>query len=73
LISQNQQGFIDLLNAPEDGPAPAVGGGGGGAGGAGGAPGSGFQIQVTTDEKAVIDRVSHSLSSFFFSFLNVGH
>jgi len=57
LISQNQQAFIDLLNAPDSGSAPASGGGQGG--GQSGAPGSGggFQIQVTTEEKAAIDRI----------------
>ena len=41
-----------MLNSSEE---PAPGGGSGGAGGAGG-PG-GFQIQVTPEEKASIDRV----------------
>jgi len=55
LISQNQQGFIDLLNSSEE---PAPGGGGGGGGGAGGAGGpGGFQIQVTPEEKESIDRI----------------
>lgn len=51
LISQNQQRFIDLLNAPDE---PAVGGGQGGAPSAGA---GGFQIQVTPEEKASIDRI----------------
>lgn len=58
LISQNQQAFIDLLNAPDDtgsNSAPGGGGSGGGVSGSGG--GGGFQIQVTNEEKVVIDRI----------------
>ena len=51
LISQNQQAFIDLLNSEESAPAAPVGGGPP----VGGAPGGGFQIQVTTEEKACIE------------------
>jgi len=55
LISTNQEDFIRLLNEPE-------GEGGEGAGdGTGGdvsrSPSGGFQIQVTTEEKAAIDRI----------------
>lgn len=53
LISQNQQAFIDLLNSDESAPAS----GGGGAPQVGSAPGGGFQIQVTTEEKACIERI----------------
>ena len=58
MISQNQQAFIDLLNSSEE---PGQGGPAGGpaegqAGGPGGA--GGFQIQVTPEEKAAIDRVN---------------
>ena len=57
LISQNQEAFINLLNAPAE-EAGAGGGGGGGEGEAGGALGpEPMTIQVTAEEKAVIDKV----------------
>lgn len=68
LINQHQQRFIEMLNEPTDGAAPAAapGGGGiapagglssgvGGGGGAGG--GSSNYIQVTPDEKLAIERL----------------
>lgn len=58
LISQNQEQFISLLNEPS---SQGVGGNAGGGGGGGGpvqpAPGGGIQIQVTPDEKKVIDNI----------------
>lgn len=68
LISQNQQRFIDLLNAPSD-PAEQGGGGGGvGVGdGSGGGGAGGFQIQVTQEEKAAIDRVSFTMHYVIFT------
>lgn len=58
LISQNQAAFIALLNEPlnegegeENAAAEGVGGG------VSRAPSGGFQIQVTTEEKAAIDRI----------------
>lgn len=57
LISQNQEAFINLLNAPAE-EAGAGGGGGGGEGEAGGALGpEPMTIQVTAEEKAVIDKI----------------
>ncbi|XP_002169219.3 UV excision repair protein RAD23 homolog B isoform X1 [Hydra vulgaris] len=55
LISQNQEAFIALLNEPETGEssAPVSEDAFGGDAGAGG----GFQIHVTTEEKAAIDRI----------------
>lgn len=57
LISQNQEAFIALLNEPSTGGSES-GGGGGGVDAGERAPGGGFQIQVTAEEKATIDRIA---------------
>ena len=56
LISQNQERFIQMLNAPldEEGTEPSAQG----AGGLGPPPTGGEYIQVTPQEKEAIDRVS---------------
>ena len=64
MITQNQQRFIDLLNAPD----ASGGGGGGGGGGSGeggilsgqpGMPPGTVAIQVTPQEKEAIERVCY--------------
>ena len=65
LISQNQEAFIRMINEPDNsrgggGGSAAAGGGGAGGGSAGGAEGmlgSGV-IQVTSQDKEAIERVS---------------
>ena len=70
LISQNQEAFIRMINEPDSrggGGSAAAGGGGAGGGSAGGAEGmlgSGV-IQVTSQDKEAIERVSQSI---IFSF-----
>lgn len=62
-IQEHQEEFVALLNSGD--PAPGAGqpggpfGGGGGGGGGGGVPPGAVQIQVTTQEREAIERVSN--------------
>ncbi|KAK7896559.1 hypothetical protein WMY93_021884 [Mugilogobius chulae] len=54
-ISNHQQEFIQMLNEPNPGSAPAAGGGGGS--GRGGSAGGQNYIQITPQEKEAIERL----------------
>ena len=79
LISQNQEAFIRMINEPDSrsGSAAAAGGGGGGGGGGSGSGAEGMLgsgvIQVTTQDKEAIERVSfrESITHLHSCFLNI--